>query len=93
MTMRERFRAMFVPELQAAYRMRDDAQNAMDAALDRAAEAEHALKRERVYADFWCSECGRADRQVLELVRAIEYAEDLDTLRAAAKTILRGKSG
>lgn len=93
MTMRERFRAMFVPELQAAYRMRDDAQNAMDAALDRAAEAEHALKRERVYADFWCSECGRADRQVIELVRAIKDAEDLDTLRAAVKTILRGKSG
>lgn len=93
MTMRERFRAMFVPELQAAYRMRDDAQNAMDAALDRAAEAEHALKRERVYADFWCSECGRADRQVIDLVRAIEGAEDLDTLRAAVKTILRGESG
>lgn len=91
MTMRERFRAMFVPELMAAYRMRDTAQDALDAALDHAAEAERALAHEKVYSSFWQCECSASDRKFILLVKAVEEAGDPALIRKA-RAILDGET-
>lgn len=93
MTIKERLFGILRPELMAAYRMRDQAELRHDIALRKAAEAEKAVRHERIYADFWRDECGRADRQLIEIERAVKDAGDLDALKEAIRKILYRNEG
>lgn len=93
MTMRERILGVLRPELMAAYRMRDEEKTRHNVALRMAVEAEKALAHERVYADFWRDECGRADRQLIDIERTVKDADDLDALKEAIRKILYRNEG
>lgn len=81
MTIRERIRAAFVPELKAAYIIRNNARDMRDHAMKLYEECAEDLRQAQEESKFWHIECDRADRKYIILMKMVNEAQDIDELR------------
>ena len=88
MTIRERIRALLVPELEGAYRLREEAQGERDHAMEinalNAEELARALKHNEILvevAEHWRTEANRRQKLFSDIVKEVNGAEDLHNLK------------